>query len=142
MKKVIAVIILIALVGTGVFMALGNDQDTTKTQNQTNNIPAANTNRDSEPNNSAEVNTIIYSDSGFSATNINAKAGDVITVRNSSSRTLDFASDEHPTHQDNPDLNIGNIESGQTATFSAKSGTWGYHNHLNPRDEGTITIKE
>lgn len=55
---------------------------------------------------------------------------------------MQFASDPHPQHTDDPEMNIGAISAGQSGSFFAnKKGTWGFHDHLNPSMTGKITIQ-
>lgn len=86
--------------------------------------------------------TITYSDSGFSPSSTTVKAGDTVAIKNSSSNDLQFDSDPHPVHTDDTELNVGTVASGQTVTFTVTTkGTFGFHNHLNPGDKGSITIQ-
>jgi hypothetical protein len=51
-------------------------------------------------------------------------------------------SDPHPTHTDNPQLNQGDIAFGASKTFTLTTkGTWGFHNHHDATQHGTITVK-
>ena len=86
--------------------------------------------------------TITYSDSGYSPSTITVKSGDTIAIKNTSSSEMQFDSDPHPVHTDDEELNAGPVAPGQTITFTVTTtGTYGYHNHLNPSDSGTIVIK-
>jgi hypothetical protein len=41
-----------------------------------------------------------------------------------------------------PDLNVGLVAAGQSKTFIVtKTGTFGFHNHLNPSQKASITIQ-
>lgn len=84
---------------------------------------------------------ITYTDEGFSPRNLEVRAGEPIRIINKSTRSLQFASNDHPTHARNPALNIAVIAPGKDATLQADQlGTWGYHNHLRATDSGTLTI--
>ena len=87
--------------------------------------------------------TITYDGSNFSPSSVTVKSGASLTIKNnSSSAELDFDSDPHPVHTDNPELNAGDIEVGQSKTITVKNkGEWGYHNHHNPSQGGTIIIE-
>jgi len=86
--------------------------------------------------------TITYSSNGFSPTIISVKPGGAVKIVNNSSQTLDFASDPHPFHTDNSELNVGFVASGGAKTFMVtKTGSWGYHNHLNSNDTGHINVE-
>lgn len=86
--------------------------------------------------------TIIYSDSGFSPSKTTVKSSDTVAIKNTSSSDMQFDSDPHPIHTDDKELNAGAVAPGQTITFTVTTkGTFGYHNHLNPGDTGTIVVQ-
>lgn len=86
--------------------------------------------------------TITYTDSGFSPQTVTVKAGDKILIKNGSSAPMEFDSDPHPIHTDDPELNEGVIEPGASATITVNvKGTHGYHNHLDPSQTGTIIVE-
>lgn len=85
---------------------------------------------------------ITYSDNGFSPSTVTVTAGASITVKNESSDTLSFNSAEHPVHTENDELNLGDIEPGESRNFTVnQKGTWGYHNHLKASQTGTIVVE-
>jgi plastocyanin len=116
-----------------------NTTNTTQTTTKTDNSTAGT----DQPNpNTKAVATITYSDSGFSPSTITVKAGSKVEIKNTSSHDMQFDSDPHPVHTDDTELNVGTVASGQSMTFTVnKTGTHGYHNHLNPSDTGTIIVQ-
>jgi hypothetical protein len=73
---------------------------------------------------------------------VTVNSGGQLTVKNTSSKPMQFDSDPHPIHTDDPELNIGPIAPGASATVTlTKKGTFGVHNHLDPTQKATITIK-
>ena len=87
-------------------------------------------------------NTITYSGSGFSPATLSVKAGTTVTIKNTSSGDLQFDSDPHPDHTDDPELNVGLITSGQSKTVTVTTtGSHGYHNHLSATDKGTLVVQ-
>jgi plastocyanin len=83
--------------------------------------------------------TITYTGEAFTPATITVKAGDTIKIMNDGENVMYFASDEHPTHLDNSELNVGDVEPGSSATFTiASSGTWGFHDHYNASAGGEI----
>jgi len=86
--------------------------------------------------------TITFSNSGFTPSKTTVKSGDTVAIKNTSSSDVQMESDPHPAHTDDTDLNVGLVNPGQTKTFTVtKTGTFGFHNHLNPSDTGRITIQ-
>jgi plastocyanin len=102
----------------------------------------SNTKTTSDSDNKAAAATITYSDSGFSPSKTTVKSGDTVAIKNTSSSDMQFDSDPHPVHTDDEELNAGAVAPGQTVTFTVTTeGTFGFHNHLNPGDTGTIVVQ-
>ncbi len=152
MKKsgaLIALGIVIILAAGGFALTRDGGEDTKTNQNTTTTPtttePPAPTPPVTSPttNDNANASTIIfYSNDGFSPASSTVKTGSTVTVKNASSRKLEFASDPHPVHTENQELNIEAIPSGESKTFTVtKVGTWGFHNHLRPADTGTLTVE-
>lgn len=144
MKKVIAIIVIaLVVIGGIVFAAMsGSNKSTSPTPAAT--TPTPSTSSSSSSNNSDHTNsaaTITYSDNGFSPATLTVKAGTTVTLKNTSSSDVQFDSDPHPVHTDDPELNIGSVSAGQSTTFTpTTTGTHGYHNHLNPSQTGTLIV--
>lgn len=86
---------------------------------------------------------VTYDGTSFSPASVTIKNGDVVVFKNASSDSFRPASDPHPTHTNYPEFDAKQpIAAGGTYQFKfTKSGTWGYHNHLNPSATGTIIVK-
>lgn len=123
---IIGLIVLVLLVAGGVYwMTHSSNTPTSSTTSST-----------------ASGAVITYSDGGFSPSSITVKSGDTITLKNTSSQAMQFDSDPHPIHTNDPELNVGEVGPGKTATVKAiTKGTHGYHNHLNPGQTGTIVVE-
>lgn len=131
------------VVGGAVIINNKSKNDNTSTLNTNSAQPAAasdTSNTTTQPAATAAV--ITYNGSLFSPSQATVKAGDTITVKNDSSATVDFESNPHPVHTDNTELNIGGIDAGSSKSFTVnKTGSWGYHNHLNSSQTGTIVVR-
>ncbi len=99
-------------------------------------------------------NTVEYTDAGFSPASLTVKVGDTVTFVNHSSGKMWVASDPHPTHEgysgtpasvhcpDTAGTAFDQCSIGNTYTFTfQKVGTWGYHNHTNRNQGGTIIVQ-
>ncbi len=154
MKKsgvLIAVAAVVILAGAAFVISRGGDED--KANKTTSPPPAATISEPPDP--SSQINPgisdeafndasviISYNEDGFSPALSTVKPGAKVLVKNTSQRNLDFASDPHPVHTANTELNTGSIPPASVKTFTAsKTGTWGFHNHLRPGDTGTITVE-
>ncbi|HEU4716010.1 MAG TPA: cupredoxin domain-containing protein [Candidatus Saccharimonadales bacterium] len=141
-KKTIWIIAAIVVVVGG---AIGAYAMTQKDAGAPSNPSTSNTGKSGsgkKDSNKKAAATITYSDSGYSPSTITVKSGDTIAIKNTSSSEMQFDSDPHPIHTDDEELNAGPVAPGQTVTFTVTTtGTYGYHNHLNPNDTGTIVIK-
>lgn len=142
-KAIIAVVILVIVVAGATLWMLRKDPATTDTS--TNNTPStsdSNANSSSSTTPSGSEAVITYSDSGYSPSSVTVKAGDKVIIKNASSRSMQFDSDPHPVHTANPELNVGSVPPGQEMSFVVDTkGTFGYHNHLNASQKGTIIVE-
>lgn len=147
---IIAAVVILALVGgayafksqiKSALMGQGETSQTSQTS-QTNQMPAEGSPTAVEKQVIVEVD---YTDSGFSPASVTVKKGTTVQFMNKSSSTMSVASNPHPTHTDYPGFDQGkSSQKGQSEydfTFE-KTGTWGYHNHLNPSDTGTVIVTE
>jgi plastocyanin len=149
---IIGIVVVVLVVAGGVFALTKKSDDKTDTSTTPTTANNSTESQSTTPSDNATSNasdsdqnsstTITYSDSGFSPATLTVKAGTTVTVKNDSSSSLQFSSDPHPVHTDNPELNMGVLAPGKSDTFTVtKTGTWGYHNHLNPSDTGTIVVQ-
>lgn len=148
MNKLVILVVIVVLAGIGGVLALTkkssapSSSENSSTQEQSPAPSQEQPTNNSEAANAGETATITYTNNGFSPANLSVKAGTKITVKNDSSSTLQFDSDPHPQHTDNPELNAGNIDSGESKTFTVtKTGSHGFHNHLRSSDTGILTVE-
>jgi len=139
-RVLIAIIAVVIVVGAAVAYAMINASNTA--------APATNSNSSSSPSSSSSNSTnqtvasvITYDGSTFNLSVSTVAAGSRVEIKNASTSPLDFDSDPHPTHTDEPELNQGAVDPGQSKTFTiTKKGTWGFHNHEDPTQHGNITV--
>ena len=141
-------VVIIALGAGGLIWAIssGNnddDNDTNVTQNNNSSDKNQNQNTDQTKDQAAvDKVTITYNGSSFKLSANVIQAGGTVTVVNASQSDLEFVSDPHPTHTDNPELNAGEIPAGENKSFVLTNvGTWGFHNHLNSTQRGSIEVR-
>ncbi|MDE2078922.1 MAG: hypothetical protein KGI73_00895 [Patescibacteria group bacterium] len=101
--------------------------------------------------------TVTYDGSSFSPSTINIHTGDTVTFVDSSSNPMWVASGVHPTHTvyDGTDRST-HCATGytgptpfdecqaSTASYSftfTKTGTWPFHNHVNPSATGKVVVE-
>ncbi len=138
MRKLVIVFVVIILLTVGAVWAVsrGGDHQNTPKQASQKATSAGNS------QNKATVAVITYGSNGFSPSAITVNSGDKVTIKNESNKQLEFDSDPHPIHTDDPELNQGAISPGSSLIFTiANVGTHGYHNHLNSSDRGTIIVR-
>ncbi len=86
-----------------------------------------------------------YTSSGFSPATVTIKKGGTVRFVNKSGSSMDVASNPHPIHTDYPGFDQGKSDARGKDEYDftfEKVGTWGYHNHLNPSDGGTVVVTE
>ena len=96
------------------------------------------------PTNQEETNgtTVTISSSGFSPSTLTVKVGTKVTWVNKSGTIANISSVPHPVHTSYPPLNLGNFNDGESVSLVFdKTGTYGYHNHLNPSQTGTVVVE-
>jgi plastocyanin len=140
-KAIIAIIILVIVIAGAVLWMLRKepvDNSSSSSSSDTSNSSSPT----SDATSTAAKATITYSDSGYSPSTITVKTGDTVIIKNASSRSMQFDSDPHPVHTTNPELNVGSVPVGQEMSFVVDTkGTFGYHNHLNASQKGTIVVE-
>jgi plastocyanin len=123
-------------VGWMLISSMNNTNESTETSGNNQNQPAG-----SETSQDAAL-TITYNGTEFMPSTATVKVGDAIEVVNDSQNVMQFASDQHPTHLDNSEFNVGDIEAGGSATFTVTAaGTWGYHDHYNATADGEVIVE-
>lgn len=89
-----------------------------------------------------QQNTVTLTPSGWSPATLTIKAGQTVTWINKSGQEATVNSNPHPTHTDYPPLNLGSFANGTSLTLTFPTqGTYGYHNHFNPSQTGTIVVE-
>ncbi len=87
-------------------------------------------------------NAVSLTAEGFSPSTLTIKAGSTVTWTNNSGSDATVNSDPHPIHTNYPPLNLGSFSDGGTLSLVFdKAGTYGYHNHLNPSQKGTVIVQ-
>lgn len=85
---------------------------------------------------------VTYNNGSYSPSPANAKVGQKVIFKNDSASTITVNSDPHPIHNLYPELNVGQIEAGQSkSTTFAKAGKYTYHNHLSPSEKGEVDVQ-
>jgi uncharacterized protein HemX len=142
---VIGIIAFIALVGIGgwIFTSQKAAAPTASTQNTAQqNTPANSNSKNSNIDTKNEV-AILYTNSGFDKPSYTVKKGQTVRLTNQSTRSLQFSSNDHPTHLLNPELNLETLGAGASTTFQpTKAGNWGVHDHLDPSLTTTLVVTE
>lgn len=99
--------------------------------------------------------SVIYGPQGFSPASISVPVGTTVTFVNQGGDEMWVASDPHPTHQGydgttksqhcaagySGPMPFDQCSAGSSFSFTfTKTGTWGYHNHGNAADKGTVIV--
>lgn len=142
--KIALALLVVVIIAGGIIALTGrNANKESKSSSSTSNSQSSNNqNNNSESSDEDVAVTITYDGNSFKSSADTIKSGQKVKVVNQSDEELDFDSDPHPVHTDDPELNAGDILGGGSKTFTlTKKGTWGYHNHLNPGQHGQITVE-
>ena len=137
---VLGVLIVIVL---GAYFVSQNNQVVAPTTPTATEIPTATTSTESAEPKTTESMMLTYSDSGFTPTSLTVKVGDTVTFKNGSTKQMWVASAPHPIHSAYPEFDAkAGSAMGESYMFTfTKTGSWKYHNHLNPSNTGTIIVE-
>jgi len=79
---------------------------------------------------------------GFSPATLTVKAGTKVRWVNKSGQLGQVDSDPHPVHTSFPPMNFDGFSDGSSVELVFdKTGTYHYHNHLNPSQTGTVVVE-
>lgn len=132
MKKLVLIVIGLAAIGAVVVgMGALNKPATAPT---TTNTPEAAT----------ATASVEITSSGFSPATLSVKKGTKVTWTNKDTKVHWVASNPHPVHTDLSDFDARKsiVANGTYAFIFTKTGTFNYHDHLNPSTTGNITVTE
>lgn len=115
----------------------------TTTQTETTTQETTDTSKAPDASSPAETATITFTKDGFSPSTLTVKKGTKITVVNKSSNPVQFSSADHPTHRENPELNMSQLAPGARGTITVTVvGTHGFHDHIDDSKTGTLVVTE
>lgn len=137
-KILLAIIGILILVGVGIVLTLrGQKPETQQNQTTQQTTPSPAQAADQEVQ-----QLITVTKSGFDPQTIKIKPKTRVIWLNKSGGIVTVNSSEHPTHQDYIPLNLGQFRDAFSVQLVFdKSGTYKYHNHLNPNQTGTIVVE-
>lgn len=141
MKKLVIAVVAVALIAVAAIALRGNkSEDTnTATTNTETTAPVEST----EPTDTSQAETgttVTYDGKSFSPINLKVKAGTTVTWKSSSTAPMWVATDPHPAHTEYSGFDAKKSTNEYSFKFD-KTGSWSYHNHLNPSAQGTIVVE-
>ena len=146
-RWVLVTIILILVISSGAFLFLkknnqSSSPSTAPIQSQNNNQPTSAPTQTSAEEKSMDIVEVMLTQQGYSPKNMTIAKGTKVVFLNQSGENATVDSDPHPFHTIYPPLNLGNFSNGEKLELVFnETGTYNYHNHLNPSDKGTIIVK-
>jgi len=169
-KTIITAVVVAVVILGGYFLFKGTSQTTPSVSEQSSQQPvtqppASEPSVPEQPSQQPSVspaptvkeNVVVYTNSGYSPSTLMIKKGETVTFKNQSSNSMWPASAMHPTHrvysgtsldEHCPDTTGTAFDAckgflpGQSWSFTfKKTGTWKYHDHLNPGNTGTIVVE-
>jgi uncharacterized protein HemX len=139
---VLALIMIIIGVGAVLYALTrdsGENSNTTTTTTQPTNESDEATDQTQDQ---AQLPTIVFTDDGFAQSEYRFAEGTAIRVENQSSMDMQFSSNDHPAHRENPELNMALLGAGESGTITPPGkGTYGFHDHINDQYTGTLIIE-
>ncbi len=140
-KLVVGIVLLVLGVALLIWALTGRKAEAPATSTEVS--QSTNTQSPADTSSQSDTATITFTNEGFSPETLTVKAGTVVTVKNESDDSVQFSSDDHPTHRENTEMNMKTLASGQSGTFTAKTvGTHGFHDHINDSKVGTLVVTQ
>ncbi|HMI08887.1 MAG TPA: cupredoxin domain-containing protein [Candidatus Saccharimonadales bacterium] len=138
------VVLLIIVAGAGAWVyGATKSADTTSTAHEDDQSHAATDSQSDTSDTAVTAATITATNDGFTPNTVTVKKGQSIKIVNNSSSPIEFSSADHPTHLEDPELNMATLKPGESGTVTPeKVGTHGYHDHLHADHTGSITVTE
>ena len=131
-KVILGIALVIVILIAGIFITSSKSDIPNSSQSiETNEIPTP-----------PKILDVSLTNNGFVPKTITINKGETVSWINKSNEDGTVNSDPHPTHNLYKFLNLGEFPPGSTvqAIFS-ETGTFTYHNHLNPSQKGTVIVK-
>ena len=92
---------------------------------------------------SAPIEVTINTDGSFNPPLITVSVNRTVRFTNNTSGEYRLASDPHPTHDALPGFDSAFIPAGLNYVYKFKKvGTWGYHHHENPAQQGGVIVTQ
>jgi len=144
-NKLLPLIIIVLLIGIGLFFFLKKPLPTQTTTTQQI-LPKPTGHYDLGDNSSmyheVDPHEINVTSTGFDPAELTIKVGDIVVFKNSDNMKHDIQSAPHPQHTSFKALNLGILEGIDTKSLMfPKKGTYTYHDHLNPSNTGKIIVE-
>lgn len=141
-KLLLILIIVVLIVVFGAFTFLGNKKTSTPSSTTSDSIKSEVSTTPAVTETNGQVTNVILGDSGFVPKDITVKQRTTVVWINKSGTAATVNSDDHPTHQLYPFLNLGEFPSSSSLqVIFDKAGKYSYHNHNNASEIGTVTVE-
>lgn len=157
MKKIIILIVAVIVLMGGYFLLKGNVQAPTSNKNNQQTGELLDKVEGSSTMEERSTYEVIYTDNGYSLSELKIKVGDTIVFKNQSASGMWTASAMHPSHmvyggtsmqEHCPDAENDNFDEckssqpGESWSFTfKKAGNWGYHNHVKANHWGRVIVE-
>jgi len=90
----------------------------------------------------APVEVTLNADGSFTPSSVTVSVGRAVRFTNQSGAKGRVASNPHPAHDGLPGFDSADLPAGLNYAYKFKrTGTFGFHNHLNPSMQGTVTVQ-
>ncbi len=131
--KILAILFLGVIVLIGLIVYVSRDQ---LEKNNTKNAS------DSQSGEAAQEAQVSITADGFVPATLIMNKNTKVTFTNNDSKPRQLQANPHPNGTSLPDFKSKVLSSSQTYTYTfSKSGSFGYHDHLDPKVNGTIEVK-
>jgi plastocyanin len=138
-----ALVIAVLGIGTAVYaLTLDTSESKTQVSETSGHSHTSDDKKASAPSTEKASLVITYGNDGFEQASYTVKSGETVLVENASKEEFYFTTGDHHNHDIHSPLNLGTIAPGESSSFVApEAKTYGFHNHDNETEAGTLIVQ-
>ena len=127
----------------GVIFLLSNNANKNQTNTTSTTVTPTAISTPAMQDKTASSTAVTLTAAGFAPQVITVKVGTKVVWTNKSGQMATVNSDPHPIHTAYPPLNLGSFSDSQSLSLVFdKAGKYGYHNHLDASENGTVIVEQ
>ena len=146
MRNLVIGVVVVAVLFLGGYLLLNGSKKSADTNNSSTNNNTSTNNSTNNSTTASDSVTVTYTNTGFTPFSVTLKKGGTLIWKNDANDQVQIGVNPHPVHTGNRAITNGeftlDLNPGGTKTLTINdTGTFSYHNHLDPTESGTIIVQ-